>query len=381
MAVSRTVFGWTTSAVREVHWQTALIDGLLDASPRPNGPAIFGDCARSNRRFVLVDETVMGEYGLQILSLLERFGIEHPPPLIVPAGEESKSQGVVDMIHEAMDGWGVSRFHEPLIVFGGGVLHDVGGYAAGTYRRGIDYIVINTTLVGLVDAMWALKVAISEGWKNRRGLYHPARYSWGDLSLCATLSLGAIRDGFAEIVKWAFAADGELVTLLEQHGPRVVAQKLQGEDSFARQIVELTIIGMLGELTANPWELNPARRSYFGHSMSPGLEPMLTHGQAVTLDCLISIHIAMGRGLITPLQGGRMVRVVDRLGLPLWHPVLEDESLLFAALRDTTLHRGHRQLVPLPAREVGNVVFVSDIGEQEILRAVEAMAACSVSTH
>jgi 2-epi-5-epi-valiolone synthase len=354
---------WRGQSARAVEWTASLVEELLGLSP-VECPGLFGDLA-SRRRFVVIDNNVMQHYGTGILELLARYGIEHNEPLLIPGGEAAKTRATADRIIDAMDEFGVARHGEDIVGWGGGVLHDVLGFAAGEYRRGVAYRMFGTTLVCAIDAMFALKVAINHGWKNRVGLYHPAVAARCDLSWLATLADDDIREGFAEIIKWAVAGDADLFKLVERDGARVAEERFQGRDTTTRAIVASTIGGMMSELSGNAFELESARRSYLGHSWSPGWEPELRHGQAVALDILLTTMIGWRRGLLDMNQRQRIVRAISGVGLALWHSVLEERGLMVQALADTTLHRGQRQRIPVPSA-IGNVAFLDDITERDV---------------
>ncbi|WP_018833150.1 3-dehydroquinate synthase [Salinispora tropica] len=361
---------WEAKVARPVAWSTALYDGLLDLTPRTE-PTLFGDLDRSRRRFVTVDECVWTLYQKEVTGLLDRYRLEwNNPPCLLPGGEDAKTRDSANRIYDEMDAFGVPRFDESPIAIGGGVLHDVFGLVAGEYRRGVSWDFIGTTLVAAIDSMFALKCGVNEGWKNRSGLYHPARLSLTDARFFRTLEPHQIRDGFAEIIKVAVAGDPALFRLLEEHGPRVSEERFPAADDASEEILSRSMSWMMRELKRNPFEHETARASYLGHNISPGLEPTLTHGHAVALDIAWTSMIAWRRGLIGRYVRDRILRLIRSLGLDVWHPAMEDTDRLAAALSDTARHRGGQQRIPTPSR-VGRVTYLGDVTTDELRRAVE----------
>lgn len=361
---------WEAQVARPMSWSTALYDGLLELKPRSE-PTLFGDLDRSRRRFVTVDESVWRRYQKEITGLLDRYRLEwNNPPCLLPGGEDAKTRDDANRIYDEMDAFGVSRFGEPPIAIGGGVLHDVFGLVAGEYRRGVSWNFIGTTLVAAIDSMFALKCGVSEGWKNRAGLYHPARSSMTDARFFATLEPHRIRDGFGEIIKVAVAGEPALFRLLEEHGPRVAEERFQAADDASEEILSRSIAWMMRELKRNPFEHETARASYLGHNISPGIEPIVTHGHAVALDIAWTSMIAWRRGLIGRFVRDRILRLIRSLGLDVWHPAMADTQRLVAALSDTARHRGGQQRIPTPTR-VGRVTYLGDVTTDELRRAVE----------
>lgn len=364
-------------ARRDLAWYASIQPGLLDATPERH-PLLFGPLDQSRRRVLILDETVNERYGERILGLLARYDIEHPDPLTIPGGEASKHWATVERVHALMERYGVSRFDEPLIVWGGGVAHDVAGFAAATYRRNVPYVMFGTTLVAAIDAMYALKVATNNHYKNRIGAYHPPINAYADPAFFATLSGDQILDGVGEIFKVAVALDGCLFSLLELHGERVIGEKFQGDDPATLAILQRSLAAMAPELSDNPYEHNPARKSYAGHNISPAMEPDVTHGCAVALDILVTAMIAWRRGHVIREYRDRIVALAHALGLPLWHPVLDYPAKLWAALTDTARHRGGRQLVPAPCGQPGTVKYLNAITHAELCRALDDLRAVRV---
>lgn len=377
MSTTEQAHAITFTARRDLTWYAHIQPGLLDLRPAER-PDLFGPLDRSRRRFLIVDDAVFATYGPRILRLLDRYGIDHPGPCTIPGGEHSKTGATVEAIHGRMEEWGVPRFGEPILLWGGGVIHDIGGYAAATYRRGVPYVCIGTTLVAAIDAMFALKVATNDLYKNRIGAYHPPLSAYVDPAFFATLTRQQILDGTGEIFKVAVALDGGLFPLLEEHAARVIAERFQGRDGIALEILERTLAAMATELSGNPYETNPKRASYAGHNISPAMEPQLTHGTAVALDLVITTLISFRRGHIDKHYRDRIVSLARCLGLPLWHKALEQPSKLFAALVDTARHRGGRQLVPAPAGQPGTVRYLDGITPSELERALTDLHQTSI---
>ncbi|MFD7168529.1 3-dehydroquinate synthase family protein [Streptomyces violascens] len=198
--------------------------------------------------------------------------------------------------------------------------------------------------------------------------------------------------------KIALIKDTRLFDLLEHHGETVLHNKLQSPDGRGRpspadvpvdqrlslpgqpldpatEIIERAIHGMLEELQPNLWEKQLERVVDYGHTFSPTVEmhalPELLHGEAVSIDMALTTVLAEHRGLVTPFQRQRILTVMERLGLPSWHPLCTRDVLL-PALRDTVRHRDGQQRLPLPWG-IGSAVFVNDVTEDELTQAAEAL--------
>jgi 3-dehydroquinate synthase len=225
-----------------------------------------------------------------------------------------------------------------------------------------------------VDAGFALKCAVNSGWKNRAGLYHPARWSATDnTTFFGTLSALDVREGYSEMLKWAIAGDARLFAMLESHGERLCQEAFAGADEVTVACISRTIGGMMKELYDNPYEEVTTRRSYLGHALSPGLEPEVQHGRAVALEICIVAEISHARELISEATRNRIWATYTDVGMPLWDRVLAQPERLTLALADTTLHRGGQQAVTVPCGQVGEVTYLHDLTRDEIHRALERL--------
>lgn len=323
------------------------------------------------RRFVVVDANVEKHFSEELRSY---FSYHHIDAKIVvfPGGEENKTLEYYLHLLRELDSFPIHRRDEPIIAIGGGVLTDVVGFVASSYRRGVPHIKVPTTLMGYVDASIGIKTGINfNNSKNRLGAFHPPQKVLLDRAFLKTLPRRHILNGMCEIVKIAVIKDAGLFSLLEMHGAQSVDSSFQDKDSDA--ILDRAIRGMIEELQPNLFEEDLARKVDFGHTFSYGLETRhetdIFHGEAVLLDILISSLIARKRNLITEEETGRIFRLVGSLGFELNVSLLEP-GLLLASLTERTYHRNGLQRVPLP-HGIGGCIFVNDINSDEIEFAIK----------
>lgn len=354
---------WRVRAVRRIEYELRNVDDIFD--PQSNALLSFGR-KMAGRRFVVVDACVYAYHGQRITDYFRHHGIEADIQLF-RGGEEVKTVDRWQEVLRALDSFPIHRRDEPIIAIGGGVLTDVVGYAASTYRRGLPHIKVPTTLMGYVDAAVGIKTGLNfNGHKNRLGSFEPPRAVFLDRRLLTTLAPRHVRNGLCEIIKLAVICDGHLFELLERFGEaslEAVFQNGRGKD-----ILDRSVSSMLAELAPNLYEDELARKVDFGHTFSYGLETLhgdqLLHGEAVLLDILVSVVIARERGLIAKMTAERVFAVVRRLGLKPAIELLDPESM-WQALADRIEHRNGRQRVPLPAA-IGQCVFVEDVRYEEI---------------
>ena len=329
----------------------------------------------SDRRLVVVDKKVNEIYGERILAYFDHYKM--PIRVVVLDGiEANKSTESLFMLLHEMESFGINRRNEPLIAIGGGVVQDIVGMAASLYRRGVPYLRIPTTLLGIVDVSIAAKVGINwEGRRNRLGAYYPPVCSLLDQTFIKTQEEIEISSGLGEILKMAIIKDKTLFSYLEHHGKDLLTMKF--DHTLSGEVIFMAIKGMAEELEPNLWERNLQRCVDFGHSFSPIIEMRsletnmpLTHGHAVVLDILFSCRIAVKRGLMSEKDYGRVIATASSMNMPINHPMFEDVSLLLESLNDTQKHRGGKQNLPIP-KGIGEYTFINDLTFEEICEAAE----------
>jgi 3-dehydroquinate synthetase len=143
----------------------------------------------------------------------------------VAIGETGKTLRTVERIVDAFGEFGLVR-SEPVLVVGGGLTTDVAGFACAIFRRSTTYNRVPTTLIGLIDASVAIKVAVNHGRsKNRLGAFHASQNVILDFSFLKTLPPKEVRNGMAELIKISAVANVGIFELLEKYGPDLLATR------------------------------------------------------------------------------------------------------------------------------------------------------------
>ncbi|MCP3887726.1 MAG: sedoheptulose 7-phosphate cyclase [Desulfobulbaceae bacterium] len=342
----------------------------------------FGTEGPGSRRLVVIDLKVSELYLKQIIEYLIKYKIDYHV-VILDATETKKNIDTLLYLLKEIESFGLSRKNEPILAVGGGVLLDIVGLAANLYRRGVPYICVPTTLLGLVDASVGAKTSINfENRRNRLGSYYPPIAAYIDKSFLETLEPIEISSGIGEILKMAVVKDLALFEILKSHGRTLYESKFL-DCEYADEVINRSVKGMIDELQENLWEKNLKRLVDFGHSFSPIPEmrslvddnvPTLTHGQAVTLDVIFSSVISFIRGKLSSQGVVDIIKVAREVGLPTHHPYFADSNILMEALNDTIKHRNGDQNLPIPI-EIGTSLFVNDLTYDEIKEAAQSMQA------
>jgi len=327
----------------------------------------FGE---SNRRVVVIDETVYKLYGEKLHNYFDTFQVKLEL-FIIDATEENKDWKHTDEILRFFEESGVLR-REAIIVIGGGVLLDLVGFCCSIYRRGIPYVKVPTTLLAIVDASVGVKVAANHFYRrNRIGAYYPPVATLLDKKFISTQDKRNIVNGIAEIFKLAVIKDKELFELLETSSEQLITEKFQF-GAVPVRVINLAITGMIDELAPNLWERKLDRCVDFGHSFSPIIEMQniatLQHGEAVVLDCLLSSCLASVRGYVDGDTLKRIFKTANALKLPVFHKDFCNFDLLKKSLSDTMKHRNGNQYLPVPVG-IGNYKILNDVTDDEIKKA------------
>jgi demethyl-4-deoxygadusol synthase len=320
------------------------------------------------RCLMVIDTTVYSLYGEQIQAYFKHYQIDLKV-FPVTIKETDKTLQTFEQIVDAFADFGLLR-KEPVLVVGGGLTTDVAGFACATYRRRTNYIRVPTTLIGLIDASVAIKVAVNHGkLKNRLGAYHASEKTILDFSFLKTLPIAQVRNGMAELIKIAVVANREIFDLLEAHGEALLQTRfgyLDGTPKLRQVAHQLTydaINTMLSLEVPNLHELDLDRVIAYGHTWSPTLEltpdmPMF-HGHSVSIDMAFSATISQQKGYISIADRDRVLGLMSRIGLAIDSPYLTSE-LLWKATESITRTRDGliRAAVPKP---IGSCHFMNDL--------------------
>ncbi len=217
--------------------------------------------------------------------------------LTIPAGEEYKNLESCTQVWEKLTVHQFDR-HSLLIVLGGGVPGDLGGFCAATFKRGIDFVLIPTTLLAQVDASIGGKLGIDfHQFKNHIGVFCEPVATLISPSFLATLPERELRSGFAEIIKHCLISDKKMWDVMR-------TRPLSGQDwatliphsvKFKRQVIK-----------KDPREKGLRKILNFGHTIGHAVESYflnsgnrLFHGEAIAVGMIAEAGIAESRKLIT----------------------------------------------------------------------------------
>jgi len=358
----------------KIEFSLVYVNGAFDL----HNPQIADSYKSFGRCLAVVDANVNRLYGSQIKSYFNYYDIDLTIfPITI--SEPAKSLDTFSLIVDAFADFGLVR-KEPVLVVGGGLVTDVAGFACAAYRRKTNYIRVPTTLIGLVDAGVAIKVAVNHGkLKNRLGAYHAPKQVILDFSFLRTLPTDQVRNGMAELIKIAVVSNAEVFELLSEYGEDLLHTHFGNIDAtpqlqeVAHRVTYESIKTMLELETPNLHEIDLDRVIAYGHTWSPTLELApavpLFHGHAVNIDMALSATIAARRGYITDADRDRILGLMSRVGLALDHPLLTGD-LLWHATTSITQTRDGLQRAAMP-KPIGECFFANDLTREELEAALE----------
>lgn len=325
--------------------------------------------ARYGDRCVWLTESNVARRVLPSLARqLRARGLNLPVPWVLPAGEAAKQIGVWRRLQTGFLRSGVERGNV-VVALGGGSLTDLAGFAAATYMRGVDWIAIPTTLLGMVDAAIGGKVGVNLGRrKNIVGAFHQPREVLAATDLLQTLPHAERRNGLAEVVKYAMIADRRLFESMERHPDSIGRPDGPADAALVGRCCRIK-----SRVVADDEREAGARAALnFGHTVAHALEANdrhLRHGEAVGLGMLVACQLAEDLGIAREPLVPRLSALLGALGLPRCAPRQLSAARLLGAMRsDKKTVRGRARFVLTP--QIGRVLVGQPVDDAAIRSAL-----------
>ncbi len=209
----------------------------------------------------------------------------------IQSGEESKTLQTCSTIWQAMTDAKLDR-HSALIIIGGGVLGDMGGFCAATFKRGIDFITVPTTLLAQADASVGGKLGIDfNHFKNHIGVFKEPALNLIYSGFLKTLPNNELRSGFAEVIKHALISDKDLWN-------QICSKELK--DQPWETLVPKSVEFKCTVVSEDPYEKGLRKILNAGHTLGHALETFflskgnkILHGEAIAAGLIAEAHLAL----------------------------------------------------------------------------------------
>lgn len=289
--------------------------------------------------FVLVDENTEQHCLTRFLAHTE---LNPTSVLVMQAGEENKHLSTCEKLWNELSSLGADR-NSALINLGGGVVTDLGGFVACTFKRGIDFYNIPTTLLSMVDASVGGKTGIDLGaLKNQIGIIQEPQQVVIDSQWLSTLPLEEVRSGFAEMLKHGLIADanywGKLKGLVNLT-PEVLSPYIKPSVAVKSEVVK-----------EDPYEKGLRKILNFGHTLGHAIESYflvtpskqrLLHGEAIAIGMVLEAYLSIECCGLSP-EEAKEIKLVFQQFYPQVEIKEEDVEAILALLRHDKKNKAGR---------------------------------------
>ena len=312
-----------------------------------------------SKTFVLCDE-ITAELCLPVLNKM--VNLRDFTLILIPSGESYKTIETCNIVWEELTKVNADR-KALLINLGGGVLTDLGGFAASCYKRGIRFVNIPTTLLAMVDASTGGKTGVDFGsFKNQIGVFSAPQFTWVHSIFLKSLPANQIRSGAAEMIKHGLIYD-----------PKHFDEVISNFNDLTSLISDSVSIKQ-AVVAQDPTEKGLRKILNFGHTLGHAIESFylktpssLLHGEAIAVGMILEAFLSY-RGL--GLSKDEMVTISNRIqnlyDLPTINPA-DYQAIIELTKQDKKNEHGSVRFVGL--EQIGKAVYDVPLEAENILEA------------
>ncbi len=293
--------------------------------------------------------------------------------IILPAGEKSKNMEMLGVLLEKLIKHGVER-NDVITILGGGVMGDLGGFAASILRRGVEFVQIPTSVLAQVDSSVGGKTGInSPQGKNLIGAFHQPKMVLADIDILDTLPLRHIKAGYAEILKYALINDLDFFNWLNKNGVKLIAG-----DKKLRQYAVVKSCRAKAYIVEQDEKEHGMRALLnlghtFGHALEShtGYSDKLIHGEGVAIGMVLAFEFSEFLGLSNGEETGVIKQHLQNIGLPNdltfegLLPLPTAKQMLDLMLQDKKTEQGN--LTFILSRAIGKAFVKKNVAQDLVL--------------
>jgi 3-dehydroquinate synthase len=322
--------------------------------------------------FIISSPWVHKFWGKALEASLKKSGFQGLGRHLAPDGEQHKNFRQFESALAALAAFGQGQKLKPIVLLlGGGVIGDLGGFVAASYKRGIPFVQVPTTLLSMVDSSVGGKLGIDfdspRGLvKNLVGAFYQPSLVLIDPKVLGTLPPRQLASGMAEVVKTAVLFDAPLFEAIESSAPRLLAQ----DASALSHVISSCVAHKASIVMRDEFDTQGLRALLnlghtFGHAVEAASKFRLLHGECVAFGTCCAIDLSARLGLADP-ELMRVAPLLERLGLPTRLPALPITAVMNAMSEDKKFEGGMRFVLPL---KLGKSV-VKPFGDAGVIRAI-----------
>lgn len=328
-----------------------------------------------NSAFIISNPKIYNLYGNIVENSLKKSGISDTEKYLVPDGEKYKNTNEYIKILNKLANFDNTLTKDIFIInLGGGVIGDLGGFVAGTYRRGVPYVQIPTTLLAFVDSGVGGKVGIdlkvgNNLVKNTVGVFHQPSLVFGDISVLATIPKEELVFGLSEVIKYGIIADKNLFEFVESNYKKILNLDLK----CLLYVIEKSYRIKVDIIEKDEFDKKGVRAKLnFGHTLGHAIESAskfkLRHGEAVSIGIISACMIAEEIRMFDKKNTDRVERLLRIVGLPTRIKYSSQSNIFDALSHDKKFKHGENRFI-LPV-ELGKVKIVSGIDNNIIKKTI-----------
>lgn len=312
--------------------------------------------------------------GLHLKSLLSKISCDELFVITIKDGEEYKNLSTLEEILNQMFVSKIDR-KSTVIAFGGGVVTDIGGFAASIYQRGINFITIPTTLLAMVDAAVGGKTGINNAFgKNLIGSFYQPKAVYCESEYLKTLNARELAAGMAEFIKMAACFDVDILDFVESLDANAFLKAELAQEEFS-QIITKSVELKASIVSVDEKENQLRMLLNYGHTFAHVIEKqtdykLYLHGEAVAIGIVMANTLALTLGLISENEALRLKALLEKFKLPTSYKIKNVDEFYNAFFLDKKSANAKINFVLLHG--LGKAVIKNDISKESIIKTLES---------
>ncbi len=276
--------------------------------------ALLARHIKARQVLVVTNGTIAPLYLDTVLQQLSAYSVE---TVILPDGEQYKTLEYVTQIFDKLLANKFSR-NATLVALGGGVIGDMGGFAAACYQRGIAFIQIPTTLLAQVDSSVGGKTGVNHPLgKNMIGAFYQPQCVIADANVLDTLDDRQLAAGLAEVIKYGLIRDAEFFTWLEENMTALLAR----DKTALAYAIERSCMNKAQVVAEDETETGVRATLNLGHTFGHAIETGMgygsyLHGEAVAIGTCQAADLSRRKGWLNDADVDRIIALFKLAKLP-----------------------------------------------------------------